>query len=66
MTDLITPGIVRQRVDQILALPFPERPDAIAALNQWLVEGMEQNRVEDPQASARVALSVSTLSKTGR
>ena len=58
MTDLITPRIVRQRVDQILALPFAERPDAIAALNRWLVEGMEQNRVEDPQASAGVALSV--------
>ncbi len=59
MTDLITPRIVRQRVDQILALPFAERPDAIAALDQWLVEGMEQNRVEDPQASARMALLAS-------
>ncbi len=58
MTDLITPRVVRQRVDQILALPFSERPDAIAALHQWLVEGMEQNRVENSGVCAKVALSV--------
>ncbi len=58
MTDLITPRIVRQRVDTILALPFAERPDAIAALNQWLIEGLEQNRVENSGVCAEVALSV--------
>ena len=58
MTDLITPQIVKQRVDQILALPSEERPDAIAALNQWLIEGLEQNRVENSGVCAKVALSV--------
>ncbi len=47
MTDLITPQLVKQRVD------------AIAALNQWLIEGLEQNRVEDSGVCAKVALSVS-------
>ncbi len=55
---LITPRIVRQRVDTILALPMQERPDAIAALNQWLIEGLEQNRVENSGVCAKVALSV--------
>ncbi len=59
VTDLITHRIVRQQVDQILALPMQERPDAIAALNQWLIEGLEQNRVEDSGVCATVALSVS-------
>ncbi len=58
MTDLITPLTVKQRVDQILALPMAERPAAIAALNQWLMEGLEQNRVENSGVCAKVALSV--------
>ncbi len=66
MGALITPQIVKQRVETIRALPSAERPDAIAALNHWLIEGLEQNRVENSGMCARVALSVSTLSKTGR
>ncbi len=58
VTAPITPQIVKQRVDQILALPVAERPGAIAALNQWLAEGMEQNLVEYPSVCAKVALSV--------
>ncbi len=58
VTDLITPRIVQQQVDQILALPFAERPDATGALNQWLIEGLEQNRVENSGVCAKVALSV--------
>ena len=30
----------------------------IAALNQWLIEGLEQNRVENSGVCAKVALSV--------
>ena len=45
-------------MDTILALPFAKRPDAIAALNQWLIEGLEQNRVENSGVCATVALSV--------
>ncbi len=59
MGALITPQIVKQRVETIRALPSAERPDAIAALNQWLIEGLEQNRMEDSGVCAKVALSVS-------
>ncbi len=58
MAALITPQIIKQRVETIRALPSAERPDAIAALNQWLIEGLEQNRVEDSGVCAKVALSV--------
>ncbi len=58
MAALITPQSVRQRVDQIRALPSEERPEAIAALNQWLIEGLEENRVENSGVCATVAFSV--------
>ncbi len=58
MGALITPQIVKQRVETIRALPSAERPDAITALNQWLIEGLEENRVENSGVCATVAFSV--------